>query len=178
MPLIRSRLPKSWGPRPTAREWRNVVPHLCAGCGVSVAAPGKGGCGRVPEVSRSSGCGGQLPARGAGAFGPSARLCHARRRRQSQGGLSGFPHAVEGRRSRHPHPHRRQSRVREAGVVLGGIARGNQCLVSQLFVDVVSTPLEASEQTTVSNTVVTQKGTYSRATEFASQHFVGKSTFR
>ena len=45
-------------------------------------------------------------------------LCHARRHRQSQGGLSGFPHALERRRPRHSYSHRCEGGVREAAIAV------------------------------------------------------------
>jgi len=35
---------------------------------------------------------------------------------EGQGGVSEFPHTMEGRRPRHPHPERSQSGVREAEI--------------------------------------------------------------
>ncbi len=43
-------------------------------------------------------------------------LCHARRHRQSQDVLSGFPHALERRRPRHSHPEASQGRVRKVAL--------------------------------------------------------------
>ena len=64
------------------------------------------------------------------------RLCRAGRHHQGHGGLSGFPHSLERRRPRHPHPEASQGRVREAAV-----ARGSHCPLCRNFVGVLHTSI-------------------------------------
>ena len=72
---------------------------------------------RIPENPRPSRNCAELAYRRTGASPNRQSLRDARRHRQSQGGLSGFPHALERRRPRHSHPHRCESGVREAEVI-------------------------------------------------------------
>src|ERR1019366_8653707 len=74
-------------------------------------------CGRgIPEVPRSFRSCAELPARLARPPATRPRLCHLWRHCQSQIRLQGFPHPLERRRPRHPHPEGSQDRVREVAV--------------------------------------------------------------
>ena len=75
---------------------------------LSGSAPRQRSRSRVSENSRSSGRRHERSNRRAGALGPRPRLRAIRRHRQSAGRISGLPRALERRRPRHPHPHRRQ----------------------------------------------------------------------
>ena len=82
------------------------VSRVCARTSLSGRTSGQPRSCRVPENTRPSRNRSQRTHRGAGASRPRPRLRPAGRHHQSQGGLSGFPHALERRRPRHSCLHR------------------------------------------------------------------------
>ena len=101
------------GPPP---EQRHNVSRIHSRLGISCAEEWSR-CGRrIPEVPRSSRNRAELPARLARPSATCPRLCHLGRHRQSESRLPGFPHALERRRPRHPHPEASQGGVREAAM--------------------------------------------------------------
>ncbi len=93
------------------------VPGLFAGRSLSHAARRQRGGSGISEVHRPLRAGGELSLGSAGPPRPGSRLRPMQGdARQSPRCISGFPHPLERRRSRHPHPEASQSRVREAAV--------------------------------------------------------------
>ncbi len=93
--------------------WTALYPRFCARGSLSGCPSGQRSRRRISEGPRPSRNCAELTHRRTGASPNRQSLCNARRHRQSQGGLSRFPHALERRRPRHPHPEASQSRVRE-----------------------------------------------------------------
>ena len=107
---------------PHARVGRTSLSCLCARTGIPASSPGQRSRSGVSEIPRPSRHCRELPVRRTRPSRSRPRLRSARRHRQSQGGLSGFSHALERCRPRHSYPHRGESRVRKAEVTtsLGG----------------------------------------------------------
>ncbi len=91
--------------RPTHEPHCNSVSGLFAGRGLSHAARRQRGSSGVSEIHRPLRPGGELSLWSVRPTRTGTRLRHAGRHDQSQGCLSGFPHPLERRRSRHPHLH-------------------------------------------------------------------------
>ena len=94
------------------------VPGLFAWGSLSHAPRRQPSGSGISEIHRPPGSGDELSMGRAGPPRPGARLRHAGRHGQSPRRLSGFPHALERRRPRRPHPEASQSGVREVAVAV------------------------------------------------------------
>ena len=94
------------------------VPRLCAWGSLSHAARRQPGGSGISEIHRPPRSGDELSLGRAGPAGTGARLRLAGRHGQSPRRVSGFPHALERRRPRHPHPEGSQGGIREAAITV------------------------------------------------------------